>query len=220
MIKILQFGEGNFLRAFAEHYIQAANEKGIYDGKVAICQPRKNNTVINALKKQNNEYDIILKGRLNGKIIDEVQHINCIEKCIDTVLETEELESTFCSHSLELIISNTTEAGICYNGNDKAENFPNISFPAKITYLLKKRFDLGKSGLVFLPVELIENNGNELKNCILKYAKLWNLGDEFINFVENECSFCNTLVDRIVTGKVEYESDACAVSCEPLHYRG
>ena len=215
MIKILQFGEGNFLRAFAEHYIQAANEKGIYDGKVAICQPRKNNTVINALKKQNNEYNIILKGRLNGKIIDEVQHINCIEKCIDTVLETEELESTFCSHSLELIISNTTEAGICYNGNDKAKNFPNISFPAKITYLLKKRFDLGKSGLVFLPVELIENNGNELKNCILKYAKLWNLGDEFINFVESECSFCNTLVDRIVTGKVEYGSDACAVSCEP-----
>ena len=89
MVKILQFGEGNFLRAFAEHYIQAANEKGIYNGKVAICQPRKNNTVINALKKQNNEYNIILKGRLNGKIIDEVQHINCIEKCIDTVLETE-----------------------------------------------------------------------------------------------------------------------------------
>ena len=95
-------------------------------------------TIINALKKQNNEYNIILKGRLNGKIIDEVQHINCIEKCIDTVLETEELESTFCSHSLELIISNTTEAGICYNGNDKAENFPNISFPAKIVLIQAK----------------------------------------------------------------------------------
>lgn len=102
MIKILQFGEGNFLRAFAEHYIQTANEKGIYDGKVAICQPRKNTKVINALKEQGCRYNILLKGRLNGEIINEVKSVNCVEECIDTGGEYEELKRVFCLDSLKL----------------------------------------------------------------------------------------------------------------------
>lgn len=215
MIKILQFGEGNFLRAFAEHYIQTANEKGIYDGKVAICQPRKNTKVINALKEQGCKYNILLKGRLNGEIINEVKSIDCVEECIDTVGEYEELKRVFCLDSLEIVISNTTEAGICFIDTDKMSESPNVSFPAKVTALLYERFEQGKSGLVFLPVELIENNGNELKKCIIKYAKLWNLENEYIDYINNECSFCNTLVDRIVTGKAEYKDDKCAVACEP-----
>ena len=214
MIKILQIGEGNFLRAFAEHFIQEANENGIYDGKVAVCQPRKNTKVINALKEQGCEYNILLKGRLNGEVINEVKSINCIEECIDTIGEYEELKRIFCLDSLEIVISNTTEAGICFVESDKMSESPDVSFPAKVTALLYERFKQGKGGLVFLPVELIENNGNELKKCIIKYAELWNLENDFVNYINEECSFCNTLVDRIVTGKAEYENDRCEVACE------
>lgn len=215
MIKVLQIGEGNFLRAFVEHFIELSNEKGVFDGKVAICQPRKNTKVINALKEQNGEYNILLRGRLDGEVINDVKHIDCIEKCINTVGEYEELKKTFCLDSLQIVVSNTTEAGICFDENDRFENSPNISFPGKITVLLFERYKTSKSGLVFLPVELIENNGTELKKCIIKYAKLWNLESSFIDYIENECSFCNTLVDRIVTGKAEYKNDNCAVACEP-----
>lgn len=216
MIKVLQIGEGNFLRAFVEHFIELSNEKGVFDGKVAICQPRKNTKVINALKEQNGEYNILLRGRLDGRVINDVKHIDCIEKCIDTVGEYDELKKTFCLDSLQIVVSNTTEAGICFDENDRFENSPNISFPGKITALLFERYKKSKSGLVFLPVELIENNGTELEKCIIKYAKLWNLESGFINFIENKCSFCNTLVDRIVTGKAEYKNDNCAVALEPL----
>ena len=215
MIKVLQIGEGNFLRAFVEHFIELSNEKGVFDGKVAICQPRKNTKVINALKEQNGEYNILLRGRLDGEVINDVKHIDCIEKCIDTVGEYDELKKTFCLDSLQIVVSNTTEAGICFDENDRFENSPNISFPGKITALLFERYKASKSGLVFLPIELIENNGTELEKCIIKYAKLWNLESGFINFVENKCSFCNTLVNRIVTGKAEYKNDNCAVACEP-----
>lgn len=215
MIKILQIGEGNFLRAFAEHYIQCALEAGISDGRAAICQPRSNTSVINALKKQNGKYNILIKGRLGGELVNKVKPIDCIEECIDTLGEYDRLKKLFKSRELELVISNTTEAGICFDEKDKIKDSPSISFPAKVTALLYERFKAGKEGLVFLPVELIESNGDALKSCILKYAELWSLESEFIDYINLECHFCNTLVDRIVTGKTEYKDDNCAVACEP-----
>ena len=214
MSKFLQFGEGNFLRAFAEEYIQEVFEED-KKTRVTICQPRTNTRVINALKAQNCRYEVILRGMLGGKIVDERKEINCVESCIDTVGEYEKLKSVFCSDELEAVISNTTEAGICYVESDKMSDSPSVSFPAKLTALLYERFTLKKSGLVFIPVELIENNGAELKKCILKYADLWSLGEDFASYVNGECSFCNTLVDRIVTGHTEGDSDPCSVSCEP-----
>ena len=214
METILQIGEGNFLRAFAENYLQDAVDKG-YGDRVVICQPRSNTKVINALKKQNCEYDIIVRGRLNGEIINERKHINCVSRCMDTVDEYGELRKLFCSEELKIVISNTTEAGIRFDENDIAENSPNVSFPAKVTALLRERFINGGEGLVFLPVELIEQNGDMLRECIIKYAELWKLGDEFISYVENECSFCNTLVDRIVTGHIAGDPDPCSCACEP-----
>ena len=215
MEKIIQFGEGNFLRAFAEYYIQIANEKGIYDGSVVICQPRNNTKIINALKNQDCKYNIILRGKYNGKIVDDVKEVNCISRAVDTVGEYNQLTELFKSDSLEIVISNTTEAGICFNEKDKIVESPNVSFPAKLTALLYERYKSGKKGLIFLPVELIENNGDELRACISKYIRLWGLGDNFLNYVNNDCYFCNTLVDRIVTGHIDYESDNCAVACEP-----
>ncbi len=215
MYNIIQIGEGNFLRAFAEYYIQTAKNNGVADYSLAICQPRKNNKVISVLKTQDNKYNILLRGRRNGEVINDVMPIDCVDKCIDTTTELDLLESAFISNDLKIVISNTTEAGIAYSADDICGDYYNCTFPGKITYLLHERFLNGADGVLFLPVELIENNAEELKACVLKYAELWQFGDDFKQYVINECSFCNTLVDRIVTGYTEYKDDRCAVACEP-----
>lgn len=215
MEKILQIGEGNFLRAFAEYYIQLLKDQGYEDFNVAICQPRKNTKIIDSLKKQNCKYHICLKGRYCSKTVDEVKKINCVSRCIDTQKEFYKLKELFTSDSLEIVISNTTEAGIVFNPDDKIENCPEISFPGKTAVLLYERYKAEKKGLVFFPVELIENNGEKLKNAVLEYASLWNFENNFFEYVNSQCSFCNTLVDRIVTGHIEYKDDNCAVACEP-----
>ena len=214
MATILQIGEGNFLRAFVEEYIQNACDGG-YKGSVAICQPRTNNKVINALNGQNRIYDIIHRGRINGKVIDDRRRITCVSDCIDTVNEADRLVDTFCSDQLQIVVSNTTEAGIAFVETDEYLDFPNVSFPGKIAYMLYQRYKQNKGDLVFLPVELIEDNGIELKNCILKYANLWGFDEDFTDYVNTKCHFCNTLVDRIVTGHNQNDTDPCSVTCEP-----
>lgn len=214
MATIFQFGEGIFLRAFVEEYIQNACDNG-YNGSVALCQPRTNNRIINALKAQNCEYDIIHKGRINGKIVDDRRRITCVSDCIDTVNETGKLVDAFCNDEVKIVISNTTEAGIVFNQTDKYYDFPNVSFPGKIAYLLNRRYKQNKNNLVFLPVELIENNGSELKKCVLKYSEIWNFDDDFADYVNTKCHFCNTLVDRIVTGHSQNDDEPCSVTGEP-----
>lgn len=214
MATILQIGEGNFLRAFIEEYVQDACDNG-YSGSVAICQPRTNNKIINSLNEQNRIYDIIHKGRINGKIVDDRRKITCVSDCIDTANESDRLVDMFCNDDLKIVVSNTTEAGIVFDETDDYCAFPNVSFPGKVAYMLNKRYKQNKNDLVFLPVELIENNGNELKNCILKYANLWDFEENFTDYVNTKCHFCNTLVDRIVTGHNQCDSDICSVTCEP-----
>lgn len=214
MKTILQIGEGNFLRAFVEYFVQLSNNVGI-KSEVIICQPRKNTAVINALNAQNCGYHIVIRGRDNGQIVDKVMPVDCVSRCIDTAREYDRLVDLFKNAALDIVISNTTEAGICFHSADKLSDCPDVSFPAKVTALLYERYKAGKEGVIFLPVELIENNGGQLKECIKKYIALWNLGEDFAAYIDNECSFCNTLVDRIVTGHTEYKNDKCAVACEP-----
>ncbi|MBQ7740615.1 MAG: hypothetical protein IJT65_05215 [Eubacterium sp.] len=199
MSKILQFGEGNFLRAFAEVLIQ---DSGL---SVSLCQPRTNTRVINALKAQDNNYNVYVRGLLDGKNINKTIPITCVDAAIDSAGEYEKLAEAFCNDKTELIISNTTEAGIVYNEDEN-------TFPLKITKLLYERYKTGAKPLVFLPCELIDGNGDELKRCVLKYNALLGYGiEEYIN----SCRFYNTLVDRIVTGHPEGDSDPCSVACEP-----
>lgn len=214
MKTVLQIGEGNFLRAFAQYFIQLANNNGI-QSRVVICQPRTNTTVINSLKKQHGKYNILIRGKSNSRVIDDILSVDCVSECVDTCSEFDKLVSLFKDKSLDVVISNTTEAGICFNEQDRLTDCPDVSFPGKVTALLYERFNSGGSGIVFLPVELIENNGKALKDCIEKYIKLWNLGSDFLNYVNEKCVFCNTLVDRIVTGHVDFDGDNCAVACEP-----
>lgn len=214
--KILQIGEGNFIRAFFDYYIDLANEKANYDGSVIMCQPRTNNKIINALKAQDCKFDVISRGIIDGKIIDERRKINCISNCLDTINEWDKVVESACLDELEIIVSNTTEAGIVYDSHAQYEDVPNTSFPAKLTYLLYERYKRGKRGVVVLPLELIENNADTLKIYVLKHAVRWSLDDGFIDYIYNECSFCNTLVDRIVTGHSDGDCDPCSVNCEPF----
>lgn len=193
--KVIQFGEGGFLRGFADWMIQIANEITDFNGKIVVVQPIEKG-MCDILSAQNCEYTHICRG-LEGV---EIKKINAISRCVKPYDDFDSYIKLAENPDFRFIISNTTEAGISFEETDKITDRPAKSFPAKLTQLLKKRFDLNLSGFVFLPCELIDKNGENLKKCILKYADLWQLGDGFKNWIENENIFCNTLVDRINTG--------------------
>ena len=193
--RIIQFGEGGFLRGFADWMLQIVNEKTEFNGKVVVVQPIENG-MCDMLSKQNCEYTHICRG-LEGV---ETKRINVISRCVKPYNDFESYLKLAENPDFRFVISNTTESGICFDKNDKITDKPAKTFPAKLTQLLKRRFDLGLSGFVFLPCELIDKNGENLKRCILDYADLWCLEAGFKTWIEKDNIFCNTLVDRINTG--------------------
>ena len=193
--KVIQFGEGGFLRGFADWMLQIVNENTDFDGKVVVVQPIENG-MCDILSEQNCEYTHICRGAEGV----QTKKVDVISRCIKPYDNFEAYLELALNPDFRFIISNTTEAGITYNEEDKMENAPHVTFPAKLTLLLKKRFDEGLPGFVFLPCELIDKNGEKLSECVIKYATLWNLGDKFIKWIKTENIFCNTLVDRINTG--------------------
>ena len=193
--KIIQFGEGGFLRGFADWMIQKVNDTTDLGGSVVVVQPIENG-MCDMLTKQNCVYTHICRG-VEGV---EIQKNNTISRCVKPYEDFEGYLSLAENPDFRFVISNTTEAGITFSEDDKITDKPAKTFPAKLTQLLKKRFDLKLSGFVFLPCELIDKNGENLKKCVLKYADLWDLSEEFKAWIENENIFCNTLVDRINTG--------------------
>ncbi|MBQ7793498.1 MAG: tagaturonate reductase [Clostridia bacterium] len=193
--KIIQFGEGGFLRGFADWMLQKVNESTDFGGKVVVVQPIENG-MCDMLTAQNCEYTHICRG-VEGV---DIKKIDVISRCVKPYDDFDAYMSLAENPDFRFVISNTTEAGICYSDSDKITDKPAKSFPAKLTQLLAKRFELGLSGFVFLPCELIDKNGENLKKCILQYADLWKLGDGFKAWIEKDNIFCNTLVDRINTG--------------------
>ena len=193
--KIIQFGEGGFLRGFADWMLQIANEKADFGASVVVVQPIENG-MCEMLSKQNCEYTHLCRG------VEGVQFkkIDVISRCVNPYADFENYLKLAEQPEFRFVVSNTTEAGIVFDENAKITDKPCKAFPAKLTQLLHKRFTLGLSGFVFLPCELIDRNGDNLKKCVLQTAKLWNLGEDFENWVEKENIFCNTLVDRINTG--------------------
>ncbi len=217
-IKVVQFGEGNFLRAFVDYMIDIANEKGVFDGNIAILKPISFGS-LERFKTQDNLYTVILRGKENGKVVDESRIITSVEKSIDCETEYEDFMALAKLPELRFVVSNTTEAGITLDENDNFEGLP-ATYPGKLTKFLYTRFetfggDVNK-GLIMLPVELIENNGKKLKECVLALSKAWNLPLEFTAWIEENNIFCSTLVDRIVTGYPRAEADAI---CESLGYK-
>ena len=193
--RIIQFGEGGFLRGFADWMLHIVNEKTDFKCKVVVVQPIEKG-MCDILAAQNCEYTHIVRG-LEGV---ETKKIDVISRCVKPYDDFDAYLKLAENFDFRFVISNTTEAGICFDENDKITDTPARTFPAKLTQLLKKRFDLGLSGFVFLPCELIDKNGENLKKCVLQYADLWDLGADFVSWIENENIFCNTLVDRINTG--------------------
>lgn len=193
--KVIQFGEGGFLRGFADWMLQIVNEKTDFGGSVVIVQPIEKG-MCDVLMAQGCEYTHICRGAEGV----ETKKISVISRCVNPYEDFGGYMALAENPDFRFVISNTTEAGICFNENDRPENGARVSFPAKVTMLLKRRFDLGLTGFIFLPCELIDKNGENLKECILKYAQLWNFGKDFEKWAENENIFCNTLVDRINTG--------------------
>jgi len=196
---VMQFGEGGFLRGFVDYFFHKLQEKGLYDGKIVVVQPIEKG-MCQMLADQNCEYNLFLRGIDNGQVVNEHTHVTSISRALNPYTQYEEYMKLAENPDLRVIVSNTTEAGIEYLGTEKLTDTPPKSYPAKLTQFLYKRFQLGLKGFILLPCELIDNNADNLKKCILQYADLWELGDDFKNWLESENDFCNTLVDRIVTG--------------------
>lgn len=193
--RVIQFGEGGFLRGFADWMIQKINETTDFDGKVVVVQPIEKG-MCDLLTAQDCMYTHLCRG-VEGV---DMQRIDVISRCIKPYEDFDDYLALAENPDFRFIISNTTEAGIVFVETDRFTDRPAGSFPGKLTQLLKKRFDLGLNGFVFLPCELIDKNGESLKECVLQYADLWNLGQDFKDWLVEENVFCNTLVDRINTG--------------------
>ena len=197
--KIIQFGEGGFLRGFVDWMVQILNEATDFNGSVMVVQPIDKG-MCDLLEQQNCRYTHIMRGLKNGVPTVETKAIDVISRTVQPYRDFEAFLQLAEEPDFRFVVSNTTEAGIVYKVDDLPEKAPHISFPAKVTLLLKRRFECGLNGFIFLPCELIDKNGQTLKACVLKYARQWELGEAFYTWVEEQNVFCNTLVDRIVTG--------------------
>ena len=203
---VIQFGEGNFLRGFFNYFLHVMNENGLYDGKAVVIQPRAGGKCA-LLNAQDCKYNLYLRGIEKGEIKKEHYLVESISRCVDPYKYFDEYMALADNPDFRFVVSNTTEAGISFDASCSFEDKPCTSFPGKLTQLLYKRYKNGMNGFVFLPTELIDNNGDALKNCILQYADLWKLEEGFVNWINTENSFLNTMVDRIVTG---YPNDETA----------
>ena len=207
--RVLQFGEGNFLRAFVEDFIDQMNEKAGFDAKVVLCQPRGGHPeAADRFAEQDGLYTLILRGRDRGEAVERTRVISCASRCLDPKRDWAKMLACMHNADLRFLVSNTTEAGIVFDPACKADDAPPSSFPAKLTAMLYERWKTGLKGFIILSCELIDHNGDELKRCVNEYIRLWNLEDTFSAWVNGENIFCSTLVDRIVTGGAKAEAPA------------
>ena len=214
-VKVLQFGEGNFLRAFVDYFFDISNEKAGFDGKVALVQPIAQG-LTKLINDQEGLYTLYLRGSENGEKVDLKRVISAVDCCLNPYEKTDfdKMMEIATSDSLDIIVSNTTEAGIAYNPSCKFDDVPASSFPGKLTQVLYARYKAGKKGVVVLSCELIDNNGKELLKCVNSYIEQWELGDEFKAWVNNDNIFCSTLVDRIVPGRIRDEKEIQKLEAE------
>lgn len=210
--RIIQFGEGGFLRSFADMFVNIMNEKGLFDGKVVVVQPIEKG-LVDVLNEQNGVYHQYLRGVENGETVNSCTEVHSISRGVNPYTNYADYLALAHNPDMRFIISNTTEAGIEYLGTERLCDAPPKSFPAKLTALLYERFKCGLPGFILFCCELIDHNADLLKEYVLKYAGLWNLPTDFSEWIEKENHFCNTLVDRICTG---YPKDEAAALCQQL----
>lgn len=202
-IRVVQFGEGNFLRGFVDYMIDIANESGKFDGDIVLIKPIEFGS-LDMFHEQDCQYTVSLRGIVDGEAKVQNRVVTAVADAVDTYQEYEKYMDLAKIDTLRFVVSNTTEAGIVFDDTDKMELEPPKTFPGKLTKFLYERYQFfhgaEDKGLVMLPVELIDDNGIMLKKCVLQFIELWGLEDDFKAWVENACIFTSTLVDRIITG--------------------
>lgn len=218
--RILQFGEGNFLRAFVDYFVDILNEKCGFNSKIVLVQPIEGGERIKEfINGQDGLYTLFLRGSENGQKVNDKRVISSVSRCLNPYSDYEKYMECAKNPELRYITCNTTEAGIRYDPSCRFEDKPAASYPGKLTQFLYARYrafgnEKGK-GFVILSCELIDDNGKELEKCVLQYADQWKLGEGFTRWIKEENIFCSTLVDRIVTG---YPRNEAATICEELGY--
>ena len=206
--KVLQFGEGNFLRAFVDYWFDLANEKAGWNGKCCLVQPIAPG-LASMINEQEGLYTLYLRGSQNGQKVDDRRVISSVSRCLNPYEKEdyEKMMAVAASDDLEIIVSNTTEAGIVYDPACQLNDCPPSSFPAKLTQVLYHRYQAGKKGIIMLACELIDDNGKELLRCVNQYIDQWGLEEDFRTYVNQECTFCGSLVDRIVPGRIRDQKE-------------
>ena len=202
-LRIMQFGGGNFLRAFVNHIVQELNQETDFNAGVVIVKPTKRGDY-QELREQDGLFSVQLEGLENGQFVQKLEIVDCVQNVIHPYTQWAAYLELAKNPEIRFIISNTTEAGIKFNAEDSLSDTPPHEFPAKLTLWLFERFKhfqgaLDK-GCILLPCELIEANGDTLKSVILQYADHWKIDTDFHKWVNESCTFYNTLVDRIVSG--------------------
>ena len=217
-VKVLQFGEGNFLRAFVDYIFDVTNEKTDFNGGIVIVKPIEFGN-LDRFHDQECQYTLQLRGFENGQPKKITRQITSVVDAVAAIDDYDKYIQYGLCDTLRFIVSNTTEAGIVFDETDDFNACPPKTYPGKLTKLLFERFKKFEGakdkGIILIPCELIADNGIELKKCIMQFIELWNLGDEFKNWIDTACSFCPTLVDRIVPG---YPRDEAAALCEEFGY--
>ena len=201
--KVIQFGEGNFLRAFVDWIIWKTNQKTDFNASVVVVQPIDRG-MVDMLNEQDGLYHLNLQGLDEGRPVDSIDMIDVISRGVNPYRDFEDYMKLAEQPEMRFIISNTTEAGIAFDPACKFDDKPALSYPGKLTQLLYHRYEYFKGdmskGFIILPCELIFLNGKHLKECIYQYIELWQLGEDFKRWFEQACGVYCTLVDRIVPG--------------------
>ena len=209
--KAIQFGEGVFLRAFVEDFINEANARGIFNGTVVIVQPIDKGRV-DELNQADRVYTLVLRGLENGEPVEYKKIITSVSRAIKAYDEWDQVLACAEKESISIVISNTTEAGIILDEDDRFDLAPPRSYPGKLTNYLYHRWQHFKgtpqAGMLIIPVELIDKNATTLRQVVLTLCERWELGPEFTTWVKDHTTFCNSLVDRIVTGYPFAEAEA------------
>lgn len=208
--KVIQFGEGNFLRAFVDWIIFNMNEQTDFNGSVVVVQPIEKG-MIDMLNGQDCLYHVNLQGLDEGEPVNSLTRIDVISRALNAYTQFDEFMKLAEQPEMRFVISNTTEAGIAFDPACKLTDAPASSYPGKLTQLLYHRYEHFKGdmtkGLIVFPCELIFLNGHKLKECILQYIELWALGEDFKHWFLTACGVYATLVDRIVPGFPRKEID-------------
>lgn len=218
-VKVLQFGEGNFLRAFIDWMIHEMNKQGKFNGLVQLVQPLPTG-LTDLINAQDGLYTLILRGISDGKVVENREIIESVKGCLNPYADWAAVVRAAVNPDLRFVFSNTTEAGIEYKPEPYTPGVCQNTYPAKLTSLVFERWKAfggdASKGLVFIPCELIDRNGATLKTHMLHYAADWGFPQEFSAWLENSCLFINTLVDRIVAGYPRAEAEKI---CAELGYQ-